>query len=229
MALLGSGLVVIWNDVAWAGRDTFYRWHNGEHMPERVAIDGFLRGRRYVRDGLAEIEWLTLYETQTLQVLSGDSYLDRLNNPTPWTLEAVSHFRNVTRALTRVERSLGEADGGVAMVAGYMVDQKSRTVVVDGLGACVEDVANQSGICAAHMSVTDAAASSVVTAERRVRGNTDEAPDLVVLIEASVPGALCRAQALLDAAASSVDGLSVLRAPGHYSLEHQLEDRRPAT
>ena len=229
MALLGSGLVVIWNDIAWDGRETFYRWHNDEHLPERVAIDGFLRGRRYVRDGPAEIEWLTLYETQTLQVLSGDSYLDRLNNPTPWTLEAVAHFHNVTRALTHVERSLGHADGGAALVAGYMVDDESRAAATDRLSTCIEDIAKLSGICAAHISVTDAAASSVVTAERRVRGNTDEAPDLVVLIEASVPGALVRAQALLGEAASSVDGLSVLRAPGHYRLEHQLEDRPPAT
>jgi len=226
MALLGSGLVVIWNDIEWAGRDIFYRWHNEEHMPERVGIDGFLRGRRYVRDGIAEIEWLTLYETSTPEVLSGAGYLERLNNPTAWTLQAVGHFRNVTRALTRVERSNGDADGGSVLVAGYRVDDDARAPAVARLGGWVDSLAGDSGICAAHLSVTDGAASSVVTAERRVRGGKDELPDIVVLLEASVPGALDRAQTRLGQTANAVNGLAVLRAAGRYRLEHQLERRR---
>jgi hypothetical protein len=46
MALMGHGAVAIWNDVAPEGLAEFYEWHHREHMPERVSIPGFLRGRR---------------------------------------------------------------------------------------------------------------------------------------------------------------------------------------
>ena len=55
MSLLGQAVVAIWNDVAPEGREQFYEWHNHEHMPERVGIPGFLRGRRYhAADAFAE-------------------------------------------------------------------------------------------------------------------------------------------------------------------------------
>ena len=47
MSLAGRGAVAIWHDIAPEGRDAFYAWHGNEHMPERLAIPGFLRGRRY--------------------------------------------------------------------------------------------------------------------------------------------------------------------------------------
>jgi hypothetical protein len=48
MSLAGEGAVVIWHDIAPEGRAQFYAWHGREHMPERLGIPGFLRGRRYV-------------------------------------------------------------------------------------------------------------------------------------------------------------------------------------
>ena len=45
MALSGEGAICIWNDITDEGRDEFYAWHLAEHMPERVGIPGFLRGR----------------------------------------------------------------------------------------------------------------------------------------------------------------------------------------
>jgi hypothetical protein len=47
MSILGQGFVAIWNGIAPEGREEFYEWHNREHMPERVGIPGFRRGRRY--------------------------------------------------------------------------------------------------------------------------------------------------------------------------------------
>ena len=48
MSLSGSGVIAIWNDITDEGRANFYEWHDREHIPERVAIPGFLRGRRYI-------------------------------------------------------------------------------------------------------------------------------------------------------------------------------------
>jgi len=48
MSLAGQGVVAIWNGIAPEGRAEFFEWHNREHMPERVGIPGFRRGRRYI-------------------------------------------------------------------------------------------------------------------------------------------------------------------------------------
>jgi len=48
MSLSGSGVIAIWNDITEEGRANFYEWHDREHIPERVGIPGFLRGRRYI-------------------------------------------------------------------------------------------------------------------------------------------------------------------------------------
>lgn len=50
MSLLGKAVVAIWNDILPEGRDNFIEWHNREHIPERVSIPGFLRGRRYIAE-----------------------------------------------------------------------------------------------------------------------------------------------------------------------------------
>jgi hypothetical protein len=99
MSLAGKGVVAIWNDIAPEGRAEFYEWHDREHMPERAAIPGFLRGRRYIAVH-GSPEYFTLYEAESPSVLSGSDYLTRLNNPTPWTKAVVhTHFRNTSRGI----------------------------------------------------------------------------------------------------------------------------------
>src|SRR5712675_2175888 len=87
MSLAGQGVVAIWNDITPEGRAEFFAWHNREHMPERVGIPGFRRGRRYIALAGAP-EFFTLYETDSPEVLAGSDYLNRLNHPTPWTRRA---------------------------------------------------------------------------------------------------------------------------------------------
>ncbi|MBM3531267.1 MAG: hypothetical protein FJX62_24605, partial [Alphaproteobacteria bacterium] len=101
MSLAGEGAVAIWHDIVPEGREEFYAWHCSEHMPERVGIPGFLRGRRYAAIR-ADLEFFNLYEALSPQVVAGTDYQTRLNNPTPWTLAAVKHFRKVARSICRV-------------------------------------------------------------------------------------------------------------------------------
>jgi hypothetical protein len=99
MSLLGNSAVAIWNDVAPEGLAEFYEWHHREHMPERVGIPGFLRGRRYIAVRGAP-EFFTLYEATSTAVLAGPHYLERLNNPTPLTRHVIpKYFRNMVRGV----------------------------------------------------------------------------------------------------------------------------------
>src|SRR5437763_3415368 len=112
MSLAGQGVVAIWNGIAEEGRTEFYEWHNREHMPERVGIPGFRRGRRYGAK-YGHPEFFTLYEADSAEVLVGQDYLNRLNNPTPWTARVPpTFFRDTSRGICRVKLSLGVGQGG---------------------------------------------------------------------------------------------------------------------
>ena len=47
MPLLGRGVLAIWHTITPEGEAEYWRWHDREHIPERVGVPGFLRGRRY--------------------------------------------------------------------------------------------------------------------------------------------------------------------------------------
>ena len=112
--LSGQGVVAIWNGIAEEGRSEFYDWHLHEHMPERVGIPGFRRGRRYrALDKNTHPEFFTLYEVDAFEVLQGQDYLSRLNAPTSWTKRATAHFKDTSRGLARVLASSGPGSGGV--------------------------------------------------------------------------------------------------------------------
>ena len=69
MSLAGPAAVCIWHDIAPEATDEFYQWHNREHMPERVGIPGFLRGRRYIAIAGAPT-YFNLYEADSAEVLA---------------------------------------------------------------------------------------------------------------------------------------------------------------
>ena len=68
------------------GEAEFDQWHLREHIPERVAVPGFLRCRRYVTLGEPP-RYFYFYETESLDTLQSPAYLARLGDPTPWTQE----------------------------------------------------------------------------------------------------------------------------------------------
>jgi hypothetical protein len=195
MALLGTGAICIWNDITPEGRADFYAWHVTEHIPERVGIPGFRRGRRYV-SAVAGVkpEFFTLYEVEGPHVLTGQGYRSRLDAPTAWTRRATSGFRDTLRALTRVEASLGAGIGGALGTMRFTPragrhEEVRRVVVAQALHEMI-GLPKMSG---AHLCVTDLEASAQKSAESRDRNDIREAPAWIVLAEG------CDAAAVADA------------------------------
>lgn len=184
MALAGTGAVAIWHDIAPEGRDVFYAWHGREHMPERVGIDGFLRGRRYVAIRGAP-EFFNLYETASPAVTTGPGYLARLNAPTPWTVATVRHFRNVARSLCVVVASRGEGAGGSIATFRYDVPPATADAHRARMREHVlPEAAEAPGVASCHLLVADAAASAVETAEKKARGGApNRVPPWILLVE----------------------------------------------
>ena len=183
MSLAGEGAVAIWHDIAPEGREAFYAWHGEEHMPERVGIPGFLRGRRYIacRPG---VEFFNLYEAASPQVVAGTDYITRLNNPTPWTKATVPHFRSVSRSICQVGATFGRGCGGLVATWRYAVDDERtashRSAMCERI---LPALAAKAGVAGAHLLIADVEASAVKTEEQKVRAEANRIPGWIVLLE----------------------------------------------
>ena len=102
-----KGLLTIWSDVEPDYRVEFQKWHNCEHIMERVGIPGFFVGRRYQGIGEAP-NFLMCYETDDSNVLVSEPYLHAVNHPSSWTKEAIAHSKNIVRGIYRMISLVGE-------------------------------------------------------------------------------------------------------------------------
>jgi hypothetical protein len=166
VSLLGRGVVAIWHGLRDEGRLGFYEWHNQEHMPERAGIPGFLRGRRYV-DRNVPAELFTLYETFDTDVLTSRAYLDRLNAPTPWTVESIRAFTNLSRALSEVVSSRSSGDGSVLRVVRFNVPAGDPATLRERLVRRLDAIALADGIVGVHVCATKLAASAIQSVEKQ--------------------------------------------------------------
>jgi len=216
-ALLGAGAVLVWNDVTDEGRARFYDWHDKEHIPERLAIPGFRRGRRYEKPGHSP-EWLTMYEADDLGVVSSPQYLARLNAPTPRTRETLQYFRNTSRAVCRVVCSTGSSSGGHMLAMRLDVPAMHGDAMCAHLRATVfPEAMAHTGVVACHLYAADRVASYAHTAESRTR--EFDVPSWVLLVEATTLAAARKVQALVEGPALRGLGVTVRDDAAIYSLE----------
>jgi hypothetical protein len=180
--LVGKAFVAIWHDIVPEGKAEFYAWHTRQHMPERLGVAGFLRGRRYLAER-GTPEYFNLYEVETAEVLTGAEYLERLNNPTPWTQRTLPYFRNVSRSLCGVGASRGRSQGGAILTVRVEAVPGQEHELTRFLDESLTTLFDQPGIVGAHFGVADRTGSEIVTAERRARGDTTLVPGWVVLLE----------------------------------------------
>ncbi len=185
--LAGEAVVAIWNGVTPEGRADFYAWHLHEHMAERVGIPGFRRGRRYVAlDAATQPEFFTIYEADSMGVLQGQDYANRLNAPSAWTRRATRGFRDTARALARVVESRGVGPGCVMLTLRF----EAQPAAEPAIAALVREAATRPRITGVHLCIGDEAASSADSEE--IRGRTDilPPPSWIILAEATDAEAL---------------------------------------
>src|SRR6267378_7583609 len=110
MPLAGKGMLLTSMDIDPADEPEFNRWYDREHLEERVAIDGFLEARRYVAHA-ASPKYLSLYSTETFDVLDSPAYRTALANQTDWSKANIARFKNMIRAVARITVSRGAGRG----------------------------------------------------------------------------------------------------------------------
>jgi len=177
-------MIVIWNDIKEEMRDEFVQWHSSEHLPERVSIPGFISGQRWYGEH-ASPQYLTTYVTQNTGVLTSDAYIQRLNDPTPWTLKTVAAFRHTCRAAGEVMWEYGSKKGyGGHILAIQITELEDLTILTEYLNS----LANSPEQCfaellRARLVLTTPIASQLPTAERAVRTGDQNEPHMVLLLE----------------------------------------------
>ncbi|MFF2323669.1 hypothetical protein ACFVTJ_21660 [Agrobacterium sp. NPDC058088] len=218
MSLLGKAVVAIWNDILPEGRDNFIEWHNREHIPERVSIPGFMRGRRYIAKQ-GSPEYFTLYEAADAQVLVDQPYLERLNNPTPWTRRSTADFRNTTRGVCNTDYSHGCGDGGFIATFRFDVADNDKATIRSMLTDALYKTGKLNGISGAHLCIADSGASSLETAERK--GRQVGVPNWIIMIEGGSASSVSDAADDLARKLSSADLVGPVEV-GLYRLEFAL-------
>ena len=124
----GSGVLAVWNDCATGSEETYESWYQTEHLPERLGVPGFKRGRRYqALEGSPE--YFTWYEVESPSVLRSAEYINCLSNPTPWTTQIMSGvFLNASRTVCKRHIIAGELFGSTAMTIRLEADAPDQDI-----------------------------------------------------------------------------------------------------
>jgi len=120
MAETYPGILAIFNNAAPGREAEFEEWFQHEHLAERIAVPGFLLGRRYeaVSGGL---RYFNFYLTQSASVLKSAAYLERLDHPTPITKTVMSGiFKDMNRTVCHRTLRLGAMRGAAAIAVRFM-------------------------------------------------------------------------------------------------------------
>jgi hypothetical protein len=95
------GVLAIWNDCRAGREEELDAWFQGEHLLERLAVPGFLFGRRHQAIS-GNSGYFNFYLVELPDVLSSKPYLERLDNPTLMTRKIMSEvFLNMNRTVCR--------------------------------------------------------------------------------------------------------------------------------
>ncbi len=233
------GFLGIWADIREDMASEWYRWHSEDHMAERVAIPGFLAGRRYdlVDERLAARapdsrriqHCYMMYEGAALTTFNSDPYLERLNNPTPWTRAMAPAFQNFARGACELASTSGDGYGGFLLLMRF--DEGGReadlsAASIDALDHFVETLPGLQGVTAAHFGFCRPEITDVDTAEKKTRTATSEQQfGSALLIEGYDLAFLIKHFPAIEANLKAI-GLPADRARyGFYALSNLLTER----
>lgn len=179
MPLLGSAAMLLSFDIEADAIEEHDRWHTHEHLPERLSIPGFRRGTRWIATEEGP-RYMVIYEVENLATLASETYLARLNSPTPWTTKMMPHYRGMNRGLCTVLGSFGFGQGGTAALIRFTpeasrADALNRWLLEEALPA----IPHMTGLGSAHL--LQGAQAAAMTNEQRIRG-ADRGVDSALVI-----------------------------------------------
>ena len=187
------GILAIFNNVAPGREAEFEEWFQHEHLAERIAVPGFLIGRRHEAIS-GQPRYFNFYVTQSVAVLRSAAYLGRLDEPTPMTRTVMSEiFKDMIRTVCRRTFRLG-AMRGTGVVTVRFGEHPAETV----LRAAIETLMRDKAVACGEIWQAADALEFPVSMEERLRGG-DRKIEACLLVETlRVPDAETIAAALAN-------------------------------
>lgn len=171
------GILALFNDVASGSEGDYETWFQTEHLYERLAVPGFLIGRRHEAVS-GTPRYFNYYVTQSVDVLKSDAYLARLGDPTPMTRKVMSVvFKNMNRTVCRRVHCAGTMVGVAVVTARFnrKPDEATLTAAADALA---RDIA----VACAEVWIAVSPSEFPVSEEERLRGG-DRKIEACVMVE----------------------------------------------
>ncbi len=159
------GILAIWHDCRPGRAADLEAWFQGEHLVERLAVPGFLYGRRHqaISGGVG---YFNFYVVDEPDVLISAPYLERLENPTPMTRYIMSEvFANTSRTVCRRTMRRGAFRGAFAVTARF--DQAPDAGV---LAVQIETLMQDMQVAAGEIWSAATPAGVSLTREEQIRG-----------------------------------------------------------
>jgi hypothetical protein len=189
-----TGLLAIWSTIAPETETDYMHWLTREHIFERVNVPGFRSGRVFKRRNSRPSEYLMLYELENAHVMSSPGYLERLNNPTPWTQRIMP-----TLALFRRGGGSIVAQGGnPAGHGGHIAIARFENALPDRLSGnerreLVNTLAQIDWIANVQVMSVKNDATSIATQEKSIRKSSEGTFAGLLVVESLDTGSLERA------------------------------------
>ncbi len=203
MPMAGKGMLLTSMNIDASDEAEFNRWYDREHLDERVAIPGFLEARRYVAHQ-GNPKYLSLYSTESFEVLDSPAYRTALANQTAWSKANIARFKDMIRGVARITISRGTGRGAVLGIIRLRptagAENKLRAALREQL-----DPVKLDGIISMHLLENDPVLSKPLT--DNPSASDPGAGDWFVLIDATdvdaVPAAAARFAAFKSGTVSS--------------------------
>ncbi len=168
-----------------------------------------------------------IYEIDTVETLSSEVYLERLNNPTPRTRDIAPRIVGQRRTACSITASAGDTDGGTIATLDVQPSPTTAEQLRSRLATRVlPELVVRPGVFAGHLLVPDYGISKIRSVEKDLRGVPDQMTNWIVLVEGqNEDSVLCAASELLTADALAPHGAVVVERPNVFELEFALGGR----
>jgi len=220
MPLRGRAFNALWSGLLKGYERELDRWHTIEHMPERLGVPGFLRGRRYMTTKAEDHAMFILYEASHIDTFRSPGLLARLNDPTEWSKKVQPGLVNFIRGPCQTLISLGDGVGGALATIRISGEIKEKIESTQRLMSAAPAIAQLHGVTAVHVGQYVASDISG-TAEAKLRENTPDSIAFVVLVEGiGVPVLESATSQIMDIASGASSGTCEA---GVYRLAYMLD------
>lgn len=210
-----TGLLAIWSTIAAESEIDYMHWLTREHIFERVNVPGFRSGRVFRRRNSGPSEYMMLYELDNADVMSSSGYLERLNNPTPWTQRIMPTLQRFRRGGGSVVAQGGNpaGHGGHIAVARFEDALPDRLVGREG-AEVVSALAKVDWVVNAQIMSVKNDATAIATQEKTMRRSSEGEFAGLLLVESldpdSLESAIARASESTGIAADAFDSYDLV-------------------